>query len=355
MQRLRTILRLQRDEFLPLRVIRQELAAGRADPEVANPKGRSPDPRALRRATVEVRGHASMYRLAEVLDETGADQALVKELEEYGVIRGERHDGEVLYDETEREIVRAVTELKRFGVGGRNLRVFRTSADREAALLEQILAPALRSRNPERRKEAVEALENLAAIASHLKHLLLIRDLRKLTADSIDLRTHIQDIPDFPKPGIVFKDITPLFLDPEALRFTIDALAGYARERGTDYVLSAEARGFVLGGAVAASAGAGFVLARKPGKLPRETASVEYQLEYGVDALEMHADALAGGARVLVHDDLLATGGTAEALCGLVERAGAEVAGCAFVIELAFLSGRERLSRYDVHSLVVYE
>jgi DNA-binding transcriptional MerR regulator len=177
-QRLRTILRLQRDEFLPLRVIRQELAAGRADPEVA--KG-APDPRALRRATLEVRGQGSMYRLAEVLDETGADQALVKELEEYGVIRGERHDGEVLYDETEREIVRAVTELKRFGVGGRNLRVFRTSADREAALLEQILAPALRSRNPERRKEAVEALENLAAIASHLKHLLLIRDLRKLT------------------------------------------------------------------------------------------------------------------------------------------------------------------------------
>jgi DNA-binding transcriptional MerR regulator len=177
--RLRTILRLQRDEFLPLRVIRQELAAGRADTEVD--PGQAAEPRPIRRATVEVRGHGSLYRLDEVLDETGADQSLVKELEEFGVIRGERRDGEVLYDETEREIVRAVTELKRFGVGGRNLRVFRTSADREAALLEQILAPALRSRNPERRKEAVEALENLAAIASHLKHLLLIRDLRKLT------------------------------------------------------------------------------------------------------------------------------------------------------------------------------
>ena len=178
-QRLRTILRLQRDEFLPLRVIRQELAAGRAEPEVT--KGKSPDPRSLRRTTLDVRGHRSIFRLPEVLDETGADQALVKELEEYGVIRGEQQDGEVVYDETDREIVRAVTELKRFGVGGRNLRVFRTSADREAALLEQILAPALRSRNPDRRKEAVEALENLAAIASHLKHLLLIRDLRKLT------------------------------------------------------------------------------------------------------------------------------------------------------------------------------
>src|SRR5205814_9331318 len=132
------------------------------------------------RATVAVRGQEPTYRLEDGLEETGADRALVKELEECRVIRGEQQDGETLYDDTEREIVRAVTELKRFGVGGRNLRVFRTSADREAALLEQILAPALRSRNPERRKEAVEALENLAAIASHLKHLLLIRDLRKL-------------------------------------------------------------------------------------------------------------------------------------------------------------------------------
>jgi hypothetical protein len=175
--RLRTILRLQRDEFLPLRVIRQELASGRAEPET--PK-MAPEPRSGGRRTVALRGPGSLYRLDDVLEDTGADQALVKELEDYGVIKGERRDGEQLYDDTEREIIRAVTELKRFGVGGRNLRVFRTSADREAALLEQILAPALRSRNPERRKEAVEALENLAAIASHLKHLLLIRDLRKL-------------------------------------------------------------------------------------------------------------------------------------------------------------------------------
>jgi DNA-binding transcriptional MerR regulator len=178
-QRLKTILRLQRDEFLPLRVIRQELAAGRADPEVAADKP-APDARGLRRSTIAVKGPGALYRLEDVLDDTGADRTLVKELEEYGVIKGERRDGETFYDDTEREIVRAVTELKRFGVGGRNLRVFRTSADREAALLEQILAPSLRSRNPERRKEALEALENLAAIASHLKHLLLIRDLRKL-------------------------------------------------------------------------------------------------------------------------------------------------------------------------------
>jgi adenine phosphoribosyltransferase len=129
----------------------------------------------------------------------------------------------------------------------------------------------------------------------------------------------------------------------------------YAEPREVDFVVAAEARGFVLGAALAARVGAGFIPARKPGKLPAATSSVEYQLEYGMDALEMHSDALAGGARVLVHDDLLATGGTAEAVCGLVERAGAAVAGCAFVVELAFLGGRERLAPRDVHSLVSYE
>lgn len=179
--RLRTILRLQRDEFLPLRVIRQELASGRVEDDTPqNGAQATPDPRGMRRATIAMRSGGSLYPLEQVLEETGADAALVKELEDYGVIKADKRDGETLYDDTEREIVRAVTELKRFGVGGRNLRVFRTSADREAALLEQILAPALRSRNVERRKEAMQALENLAATASYLKHLLLIRDLRKL-------------------------------------------------------------------------------------------------------------------------------------------------------------------------------
>ena len=175
-QRLRTILRLQRDEFLPLKVIRQELAAGRTDESVGGGEAQTRP----RRATVAMRSAGSHFSLEEVLEETGAERALVRELEEYGVIKGEKRDGESWYDDTEIEIVRAVGELARYGVGGRNLRVFKTSADREAALLEQILAPALRSRNAERRKEAVEALENLAAIASHLKHLLLIRDLRRL-------------------------------------------------------------------------------------------------------------------------------------------------------------------------------
>ena len=162
-------------------------------------------------------------------------------------------------------------------------------------------------------------------------------------------------MPDFPKPGILFYDVTTLFAAPEALREVVDRLADYARSREVDYVISAEARGFVLGGAVAADAGAGFILARKPGKLPRAVTSVQYQLEYGLDTLEVHADAISAGARVLVHDDLLATGGTAGALCGLVEQAGGVVAGCAFVIELAFLGGRERLADYDIHSLLVYD
>ncbi len=187
--RLRTILRLQRDEFLPLRVIRQELAAGRSTEEPAaqqaQPAGGG-DARpgaALRRLTFSIRSGGALYSLEDVVEETGADPRLVSELEDYGIVKGEQRGGAgspKYYDETEREIVRAVTELARYGVAGRNLRVFRTSAEREAALLQQILAPALRSRNPERRKEAVEALENLAAVASHLKHLLLVRDLRRI-------------------------------------------------------------------------------------------------------------------------------------------------------------------------------
>ena len=172
---------------------------------------------------------------------------------------------------------------------------------------------------------------------------------------TLDLRDYIRDIPDYPKAGIVFRDVTPLFLDAEALEHAVALLALWASERDVDYVVAAEARGFVLGGAIAARIGAGFIPARKPGKLPREVASAEYVLEYGVDALEVHRDALGGGARVLVHDDLIATGGTAEALCRLVEEAGAVVAGCAFLVELGFLEGRRRLGDRDIHSLVVYD
>jgi DNA-binding transcriptional MerR regulator len=184
-QRLRTILRLQRDEFLPLRVIRQELASGRASEGETPPASDTPPPDqnrrpGRRRTSVTVKDGGAVFSLEDVLEETRAEPSLVAELEDFGVIKGDVRDGVKYYDETEREIVRAVTELARYGVGGRNLRAFRTSADREAALLQQILAPALRSRNADRRKEALEALENLAAITTHLKHLLLIRDLRKI-------------------------------------------------------------------------------------------------------------------------------------------------------------------------------
>jgi adenine phosphoribosyltransferase len=170
-----------------------------------------------------------------------------------------------------------------------------------------------------------------------------------------DLREYVRDIPDFPSPGIVFKDITPLLLDPHALDVAVADLAELVAGAEVEFVVAAEARGFILGAALARELGAGFVPARKPGKLPAETVSAEYALEYGLDALEVHADAMAGGARVLVHDDLLATGGTAGALCELVSGLGGVIVGCAFLVELSFLGGRRRLERYPVHSLIAYE
>jgi adenine phosphoribosyltransferase len=144
-------------------------------------------------------------------------------------------------------------------------------------------------------------------------------------------------------------------LDSRALAYAIAQIAEFAAERRVDVVAAAEARGFILGGAVAEKIGAGFIPVRKPGKLPWATHSAEYVLEYGIDALEIHRDAVAGGARVLVHDDLLATGGTAAAVCNLISQAGGEVVGCAFLAELAFLSGRAKLPGCDVQSLVVYD
>jgi adenine phosphoribosyltransferase len=169
------------------------------------------------------------------------------------------------------------------------------------------------------------------------------------------LRALIRDIPDFPKAGIVFRDITPLLADAAGLSDALEALAQPVRELHPELVIAAEARGFLLGTALAHELGAGFVLARKPGKLPHETVRAEYQLEYGVDSLEVHADAIGPGARVLVHDDLLATGGTAGALCSLVEQLGGTVVACSFLVELAFLGGRDALAGRTVHSLLVDE
>jgi DNA-binding transcriptional MerR regulator len=179
-ERLRTILRLQRDEFLPLRVIRQELAAG--NDMILGDGDRKPAAGGVRRAIL-VDTSRTYLALEEVIEETGAREELVGELENFGIVQPEKRDGKTVYDETDREIVRAANELSRVGVGARNLRVFRSSADREAQLLEALLGPSLRSRNPERRKEALQSLESLAATVSHLKHLLLVRDLRRLAGD----------------------------------------------------------------------------------------------------------------------------------------------------------------------------
>jgi adenine phosphoribosyltransferase len=173
--------------------------------------------------------------------------------------------------------------------------------------------------------------------------------------DTEQLQGLIREIPDFPRAGIGFKDITPLLASSEGLAEAVRGLAGRARSLGAiDCVVAAEARGFLLGPALALELGAGFVLARKPGKLPYETVSAEYLLEYGASQLELHSDAVRDGARVLVHDDLLATGGTAAALCELVEQLGGHVVGCGFLIELAFLGGRERLAPREVHALLTY-
>jgi adenine phosphoribosyltransferase len=171
----------------------------------------------------------------------------------------------------------------------------------------------------------------------------------------VDLKAFVRDIPDFPRPGIVFKDITPLLLDPRATDAAVTRLARFAEPLDVDFVVAAEARGFILGGALARELRAGFVPARKRGKLPHDVVSSEYALEYGIDALEVHADALAGGARVLIHDDLLATGGTAAALGDLVTKLGGEIVACAFLVELTFLHGRDRLAPIHVHSLIEYD
>ncbi len=169
------------------------------------------------------------------------------------------------------------------------------------------------------------------------------------------LRGLVRDVPDFPRPGILFKDITPLLASPDGLRVAVSALAEQAALSSVDIVLAAEARGFLLGPALALRLNAGFALARKPGKLPHHTVEARYELEYGSDALQLHADALPAGARVLIHDDLLASGGTAKALCELVQRLGGSIVGCSFLIELGFLGGRERLLPHQVNSLLRYD
>jgi len=171
----------------------------------------------------------------------------------------------------------------------------------------------------------------------------------------MDLRSLIRDVPDFPKPGIVFKDITTLTKDPEGLRGAIDALADPYADADVDVVVGIESRGFVFGAGVAYKLGVGFVPARKPGKLPAQTVSAEYELEYGTDSIEIHRDAISHGQKVLIVDDLLATGGTAAAACELVEELGGDIVAVAFLIDLVFLRGRDKLGDREVFSLIEYD
>jgi adenine phosphoribosyltransferase len=171
----------------------------------------------------------------------------------------------------------------------------------------------------------------------------------------VNLADKVREIPDWPQPGVGFKDITPLLADPPSLKYAVDQLAEWGKEQKPDLVLGAEARGFILGAAIAKEIGCGFVPARRPGKLPPETISATYALEYGQNALELHPDMIPEGARVLIHDDVLATGGTVEAIGEqLVEKLHGVVDGCCFINELTFLNGRERLSKYDLHALIEY-
>jgi adenine phosphoribosyltransferase len=171
---------------------------------------------------------------------------------------------------------------------------------------------------------------------------------------AVDLRSKIREVPDWPTPGVGFKDISPLLADAEALEEAIRELADWVKDQQPDLVLGAEARGFILGAAIAREVGCGFLPARRPGKLPPETVSVNYALEYGQNSLELNTDLIARGTRVVIHDDVLATGGTVGALGGLLDELGAEVVGAAFIIELTFLNGRDKLGDFPVHALITY-
>ncbi len=173
--------------------------------------------------------------------------------------------------------------------------------------------------------------------------------------EGIDLKRYIRDIPDWPKEGILFRDITPLLLNPKAFTAAIDAMCADFIEMGIEYVAAVEARGFIFGSAVAEKLGVGFVPIRKKGKLPWRTESVSYDLEYGTDTLEVHSDAVESGGKVLIVDDLLATGGTIAAACELIEKIGGTVAGIVFLVELADLQGREKIADYKAASIITYE
>ena len=327
-ERLTTILRLQRDEFLPLRVIREELDG----------PGASGD-RTRRRSRRGLVGHEDEIDEAELCERASVspDSRSPARGVRTASSRAPKH-GERLYGESEADIAAACARLARFGIDARHLRTFLTAAGRQAALVEQLVAPgsafAERRAPQERTRGSRGALAGRAGALPPPRRPRPARDRGADVMTTLDLRDRIRDVPDFPSEGIVFKDLMPLIADPEYFAETIRQLADWARPREPELILGAEARGFIFGAALAYALGAGFIAARKPGKLPRETVEATYALEYGTDSLQVHRDAVASGARVVVLDDVLATGGTARAKVELVEGLGGVVAGVLFVIEL---------------------
>ena len=347
-ERLRTILRLQRDEFLPLRVIRQELASPEAN------KARR------RRRAAGLAGPEEELSAGEIEERSGATPQLVRELEEYGLLEARGSGGEKRYSAGDTEIAAVCAQLASYGIApteparvpdrGRPRGVSARAARRAVAADSQPRASRSSARRPPRAGRARAGAVAAALVArppTPRIRLMAVADVERL-------KSLIRDVPDWPEPGVVFKDIMPLLANADALRELIDVLGDWAAERTPDIVVGAEARGFFVGSAIAYKLGCGFVPARRPGKLPLETISAEYALEYGKNTLELRADAFGDGARVLIHDDVLATGGTAKALAELVEQLGGEVVGLQFIIELDFLKGLEKISGYDVFSLIHY-
>ena len=371
--RLVRVLSMQRDEYLPLKVIRRELERSPASPLPTARQG-------LRKTDLLSVGEGREYTSEEVVQLTGADVALLDELEDYELIHGRQVSGVKRYSETDAGIVAAAAQLAQLGLRPKNLRVHqerrrpRDRPHRAGAAAGPALQPSRAAQGgpgPARRHRPVlgpapPAPARARRPPAHRR--LALRQPRHsqrpraavapegdpMTDAGFDLAAHVRDIPDFPKEGILFRDIMPLLQEPRALREAVDRLVEYGTGKHVDVVMGAEARGFILGAAVAYGLGAGFVCARKPGKLPHDTISAEYALEYGTDKLEVHADAIKPGQNVLVHDDLLATGGTARAKVELVEQLGGKVVGVAFIIELSGLQGRDKLEGYDVFSLITY-
>ena len=307
-ERLQTILRLQRDEFLPLRVIREELAAGAG--------------KERRKRRSGVGAGEEELDLDDLCERAGITADRARELEDFGLLEPRVEEGQRIYAESDVDIAAACEALARSGIDARNLRAFRTAADRESGLHST-------TSSGWRRAPASSPTCCFAATSAAWSSSLA-------PVAALDLKTRVREVPNFPEPGVGFKDISPLLLDPEALRQAVGELAGWTREREADLVLGAEARGFWLGAAIAAKVGCGFVAARRPGKLPPATVSATYALEYGENTLEVAADAIGRGARVVV------------------EHLGGTVVGVNFVIELSFLNGRERLDKYDLFSLITY-